>query len=153
MTIIDTPDTLNTLPVWSVLGSLRAADLNILSEWQRWLYEAADGLPASPLLRPAYRWDLTFSGEVERRYGDLALIHQHRYLVYLEWGYDNPDAPQGAKIKTVNGWAKTKEESLADASEQWVTVDLSQYDWLFIGMPYHITGAKYAVESDVPYEF
>jgi len=42
MTIIDTPDTLNTLPVWSVLGSLRAADLNILSEWLRWLFEAAD---------------------------------------------------------------------------------------------------------------
>ena len=153
MTITNTPDTLNTLPVWSVLGSLRAADLNILSEWQRWLYEAADGLPASPLLRPAYRWDLVRSGIVTRYYGDLALIHQHRYLVYREWDYEDQDSPQGAKIKTVNGWVKPNEASLADASEQWVTVDLTQYDWLFIGMPYHITGVKYAVESDLPYEF
>ena len=153
MTTIDTPDTLNTLPVWSVLGSLRAADLNILSEWQRWLYEAADGLPASPLLRPAYRWDLVTTGVVVRHYGDLSLVRQYRYLIYREWDRDDLDAPQGAKIKTVNGWAQENEASLADASDQWVTVDLSQYDWLFVGMPYYVTGARYAMESDVPYEF
>ena len=153
MTITDTPDTLNTLPVKAARGSLRAADLNVLSEWQRWLYEAADGLPASPLLRPAYRWELVTTGVAVRHYGDLSLVHQHRYLVYREWDHDDPDAPQGAKIATVNDWAKENEASLADASEQWVTVDLTQYDWLFVGMPYYVIGARYAMESDVPYEF
>lgn len=151
--MIDTPETLPVLPTWQMGGSLRAADLNVLSNWQRWLYDAADGIPASPLVRPAYRWDLNFSGIVVRNYGDLVLIRQYRYLIYHEWDRDDLDAPQGAKIKTVNGWAQANEASLADASEQWVTVDLSQYDWLFIGMPYYVTGARYAMESDVPYEF
>ncbi len=146
-----TTSTLPTLPVWQMGGSLRANDLNVLSDWQRWLYEAADGWPASPLLRPAYRWDLSFSGIVERFFGDLSLVHQHRYLVYRDWLPS--DNPGGVKIATIGGWQPANEASLVSTEGQWVTVDLTQYDWLFVGMPYIIANARYATESDVPYEF
>lgn len=153
MTTIDTPDTLAVLPSWQMGGSLRANDLNILSAWQRWLYDAADGLPASPVLRPAYRWDLNFSGVIERNYGDLCLIHQYRYLIFRQWHKDDPEVPEGAKLSTINGWSEENEESLPDASEQWLTVDLAQYEWLLVGVPYYVIGARYAMESDQPYEF
>ena len=153
MTTTSTPDTLPTLPSWQMGSSLRANDLNILSNWQRWLYEAADGLPASPLLRPAYRWDLSFSGVVRRFYGDLCLIHQHRYLVYKAWPPNDLDAPTGTKIRTVNKWLPDFVASVPAATEGWVTVDLTQYEWLLVGVPYYIVGARYAMESDSPYEF
>lgn len=151
--MIETPDTLATLPSWQMGSSLRAADLNVISDWQRWLYDATDGLPASQIIRPAYRWDLSMAGIVVRHYGDLVLIHQYRYLIYRAWPKDDLDAPTGSKIKTISGWLPENEASLPDATEGWVTVDLSQYDWLLVSVPYYITGVRYAVESDQPYEF
>lgn len=152
MTTIDTPDTLNVLPSWQMGSSLRAGDLNILSEWQRWLYDAIDGIPAVPVLRPAYRWTLVASGIETRYYGELALVHQYRYLIYKGWN-PNQETPPGGKIATVRGWLPENEATLSDADGGWVTIDLTQYDWLLIGVPYHVFGVQYAMESDLPYEF
>jgi hypothetical protein len=152
MTTIDTPDTLATLPSWQMGSSLRAADLNTLSAWQRWLHDAMDGLPASSLLRPAYRWDLVASGIVTRYYGSLALLHQYRYLIYRGWDPYSESA-EGVKIATVQGWLPENEASLPEANGGWITVDLTQYDWMMVGLPYHIHNARYAMESDQPYEF
>lgn len=151
MTTTDTSDSLPTLPSWQVGSSLRAADLNVISDWQRWLYDAIDGWPASTLLRPAYRWDLSFSGIVQRFFGDLCLVHQHRYLIFRDWQPE--DDPGGVKVLTVGGWEPVNEVSLPESAGAWVTVDLSQYDWMLVGLPYLIRNARYALESDQPYEF
>ena len=140
---------LSLLPTFAYDDQLTANQLNSIADALRWVHGATDQPAIMQALSEAAIWYT----DAHMFLADLVIVHKMPFLVYRTWDTEDErfkDLEQPQLVGVGAGIEKMT-ISLSESVDDFLTVDLSRYEWLVDGTVYRLKNVRLAGEFMIPY--